>query len=158
ARGNHPWAALAELTRLRVSLDAVLGAADSGPSRSAGQGPVGAPGALGPSGADGAGGSAGVNRTGDAKGAAGPGGAGRAGGQGYGRIAAEAERLAGRLRAYGLPRDAALAELIAARAYVAARRRDDAARCLAVAGGRGLPLEAVLLRRLTRAELAAGAG
>ena len=31
-----------------------------------------------------------------------------------------------------------------------------AARCLAAAGGRGLPLEGVLLRRLTRAELAAG--
>jgi tetratricopeptide (TPR) repeat protein len=85
--------------------------------------------------------------------------------RGYGRTAAEAEELAGRLRAHGLPRDAALAELLAARAYTAARRPDDAARCLAgaarclaAAGGRDQPLEVVLLRRLARAELAAADG
>jgi tetratricopeptide (TPR) repeat protein len=105
-RGNHAWAALAELTRLR----AAFGATSSGARR------------------------------------------------GYGRIAAEAEELADRLRTHGLPRDAAQAELLAARAFTAARRRDAAARCLAAAGGRGLPLEVVLLRRLARAELAAADG
>jgi hypothetical protein len=84
--------------------------------------------------------------------------AARAAGRGHGRIAAQALRVAERLRAHGLPRDAALAELIAARAFTAARRPAAAARCLAAAGGRGLPLEAVLLRRLARAELAAGDG
>ncbi len=84
--------------------------------------------------------------------------AAHAAGRGHARIAAQALRVAGRLRAHGLPRDAALAELIAARAFTAARRPAAAARCLAAAGGRGLPLEAVLLRRLTRAELAAGDG
>jgi hypothetical protein len=82
----------------------------------------------------------------------------RTAGRGHGRIATQALLVAERLRAHGLPRDAALAELIAARAFTAARRPAAAARCLAAAGGRGLPLEAVLLRRLARAELAAGDG
>src|SRR5215471_4074279 len=82
ARGNHAWAALAELTRLRVSLDAALGAAGSGPPGSAGAG--------GPGGAGGAAGPAGTGGPGGAGGADGSGGAGRAGGRGYGRIAAEA--------------------------------------------------------------------
>ena len=110
-RGNHAWAALAELTRLR----ATLGAAGSG---------IGSPGAR----------------------------------RGYARVAAEAEDLACRLRVHGLPKDAAQAELLAARAFTAACRRDDAARCLAAVGGRGMPLEVVLLRRLARAELAAADG
>lgn len=110
-RGNHAWAALAELTRLR----ATLGTAGSG---------AGSPGAR----------------------------------RGYARVAAEAGELAGRLRGHGLPRDAAQAELLAARAFTAACRRDDAARCLAAVGGRGIPLEVVLLRRLARAELAAADG
>jgi tetratricopeptide (TPR) repeat protein len=143
ARGNHAWAALAELTRLRVSLDAALGAAGSASPGSPRLGAVGVGGAGGAAGA------------GDRSGRGGPAGAG---GRGYGRIAAEAERLAGRLRAYGLPRDAALAELLAARAFAALHRPHDAARCLAAAGPRGLPLEAVLLRRLAQAELAVGAG
>jgi hypothetical protein len=105
ARGNHAWAALAELTRLRAAFSAA-----------------------------------------------------HAAGRGHGPVAAQALRVAGRLRAYGLPRDAALAELIAARAFTAARRPAEAAGCLATARVRGLPLEAVLLRRLTRAELAAGDG
>ncbi len=104
ARGNHAWAALAELTRLRAAF--------------------------------------GAQRSGHRK----P------------RIAAEAQQLAARLRAHGLPADAALAELIAARAFTAARRRDDAAGCLAAAGGHGMPLEVVLLRRLARAEQAASDG
>lgn len=108
ARGNHAWAALAELTRLRVSFDAALGTP--------------------------------------------------AAGRGFGQVAAEAERLAGRLRELGLPRDAAIAELLAARAFVASRRRADAARCLASAGVRGLSLEAVLLRRLAQAEMAVADG
>jgi CHAT domain-containing protein len=71
-------------------------------------------------------------------------------------VAAEAQHLAGRLRAYGLRADAALAELIAARALIAAGRRDDAARRLAAAGAdRTLPLEIALLRRLVSAEFAA---
>jgi tetratricopeptide (TPR) repeat protein len=84
--------------------------------------------------------------------------AAHAAGRGHGRIAVQARQVAGRLRAHGLPRDAALAELIAARAFAAAHCRAAAAQCLAAAGGRGLPLEAVLLRRLTRAELAADDG
>lgn len=71
-------------------------------------------------------------------------------------VAIEAQRLAGRLRAYGLPADAALAELIAARALIATGRRDDAARRLATAGAaRTLPLEVALFRRLVSAEFAA---
>jgi tetratricopeptide (TPR) repeat protein len=110
-RGNHAWAALAELTRLRAAfaVEAVL-ARRSGARRA------------------------------------------------RSRIGAEAEELAGRLRAHGLARDAAQAELLAARAFTVDRRRDDAARCLAAADGRGLPLEVVLLRRLARAELAAADG
>jgi tetratricopeptide (TPR) repeat protein len=110
-RGNHAWAALAELTRLR----ATLGTAGSG---------IRSPGAR----------------------------------RGYARVAAEAEELAGRLRVHRLPKDAAQAELLAARAFTAACRPDDAARCLAAVGGRGMPLEVVLLRRLARAELAAADG
>src|SRR5215471_17568423 len=136
ARGNHSWSALAELTRLRVSLDAALGAAGSGPPGSAGQGASGAPGAPRAPGAPGTPGPGGAGSVGGQR------SAGGAGGRGYGRIAAEAERLAGRLRAYGLPRDAVLAELLAARAFAALRRPHEAARCLAAAGPRGLPLEA----------------
>ena len=117
ARGNHAWAALAELTRLRAAFDA----ADP--------------------------------RLGDSAGAGRP-----RSRRPYGRIGTEAAELAGRLRAHGLPRDAAQAELLAARAFGVARRRDDAARCLAGAGGRGMPLEVLLLRRLARAELAAADG
>jgi tetratricopeptide (TPR) repeat protein len=109
-RGNHAWAALAELTRLRAAF------------------------------------------------AGGPPGRRPSARRGHERIAAEAEELAGRLRAHGLPKDAAQAELLAARAFVVARRPDDAARCLAAAGGRGMPLEVLLLRRLARAELAAADG
>jgi tetratricopeptide (TPR) repeat protein len=114
ARGNHAWAALAELTRLRAAFPgfAAVGAV------------AGRPGAR----------------------------------RGLGRIGVEAEELAGRLRAHGLPKDAEQAELLAARAFTVARRRDDAVRCLAAADGRGRPLEAVLLRRLARAELAAADG
>jgi tetratricopeptide (TPR) repeat protein len=117
ARGNHAWAALAELTRLRAAFPAfaVGGAAGAGAGR---------PGAR----------------------------------RGLGRIGVEAEELAGRLRAHGLAKDAAQAELLAARAFTVARRRDDAARCLAAAEGRGRPLEVVLLRRLARAEQAAADG
>jgi tetratricopeptide (TPR) repeat protein len=81
--------------------------------------------------------------------------------RGQTRIAVAASLAAARLRAHGLVRDAALAELLAARAFAAAGRRDDAVRCLTAAGTRGLPLDAILLRRLVRAELAAadtGAG
>jgi tetratricopeptide (TPR) repeat protein len=106
ARGNHAWAALAELTRLRAAFDA----AGPGPRRA------------------------------------------------HRRIGTEAAELAGRLRAHRLPTDAAQAELLAARAFAVARRGDDAARCLAAAAGRGMPLEVLLLRRLARAELAAADG
>jgi tetratricopeptide (TPR) repeat protein len=68
---------------------------------------------------------------------------------------AEARRLAERLRGYGLGADAALAELIAARALLAAGRRKDAAdRVAAVGSARNLPLETLLFRQLTKAELA----
>jgi tetratricopeptide (TPR) repeat protein len=94
--------------------------------------------------------------------AAGPGfgggAAGRRSRRPHGRIGTEAAELAGRLRAHGLPRDAAQAELLAARAFAAARRRDDAVRCLTAAAGRAMPLEVLLLRRLARAELAAADG
>jgi tetratricopeptide (TPR) repeat protein len=106
ARGNHAWAALAELTRLRADFA------------------VSAPG----------------------------------GRRAHGRIGTEAEQLAGRLRAHGLPKDAEQAALLAARAFIVARRRDDAVRCLGAAAGRGRPLEVVLLRRLARAELAVADG
>ena len=106
ARGNHAWAALAELTRLQAAFGA------------------GRPGAR----------------------------------HAHLRIGAEAEELAGRLRGHGLKKDAAQADLLAARAFAVAGRRDDALRCLAAAGRRGLPLEVVLLRRLARAELAAADG
>ncbi len=70
------------------------------------------------------------------------------------RVAAEAARLAERLRAYGLRADSALANLLAARALIAVRRGDEAERRLAAAGtGRTLPLDVALVRRLTRAEL-----
>ena len=70
------------------------------------------------------------------------------------RVAIEAQHLAGCLRTYGLGADAALAELIAARALIAAGRRDDAARRLAAAAARTLPLEVALFRRLVLAEFA----
>ena len=53
--------------------------------------------------------------------------AAHAAGRGHARIAAQALRVAGRLRAHGLPRDAALAELIAARAFTAASPRGSGA-------------------------------
>jgi tetratricopeptide (TPR) repeat protein len=117
ARGNHAWAALAELTRLRAAFPGFAAGAAAGAV-------AGRPGAR----------------------------------RGLGRIGVEAEELAGRLRAHGLPKDAEQAELLAARAFTAARRHDDAVRCLAAADGRGRPLEVVLLRRLARAELAAADG
>jgi hypothetical protein len=71
-------------------------------------------------------------------------------------IAAEALRLAGRLRGCGLASDADLAELLAARTLLAAGRSDEARRWLAVVRRRGqaAPLNVRLLRRLVRAELA----
>jgi CHAT domain-containing protein len=113
ARGNHAWAGLAELTRLRASMD------------DAGRRPGRAHGARAHSPA---------------------------------RVAAEAGELAQRLRGHHLRADATLATLIAARALIAAGRLDDAASRLAAVGGRGLPLDITLLRRLARAELAARSG
>ena len=71
-------------------------------------------------------------------------------------IAAEALRLAGRLRGCGLANDADLAELLAARTLLAAGRSDEARRRLAAVRRRGqaVPLNVRLLRRLARAELA----
>ena len=71
-------------------------------------------------------------------------------------IAAEALRLAGRLRGCGLANDADLAELLAARTLLAAGRSDEARRRLTVVRRRGqaTPLNVRLLRRLVRAELA----
>jgi tetratricopeptide (TPR) repeat protein len=71
-------------------------------------------------------------------------------------VAAEAVRLAERLRDLGLPNDAELAELLAARALLATGRLDEARRRLAATRRRGAPtpLAVRLLRRLTRAELA----
>ena len=71
-------------------------------------------------------------------------------------IAAEALRLAGRLRGCGLASDADLAELLAARTLLAAGRSDEARRLLAVVRRRrqAAPLNVRLLRRLVRAELA----
>ena len=72
------------------------------------------------------------------------------------RIAAEATRLAGRLRARGLADDADMAELITVRALAAAGRTEEATRRLAVVRRRGrtVPLDIALLRRLAQAELA----
>jgi tetratricopeptide (TPR) repeat protein len=99
ARGNHAWAALAELTRLRAAfaVEAAVGGVGAVSGRPRAR-------------------------------------------RGHGRMGAEAEELAGRLRAHGLPKDAAQAELLAARAFTVDRRPEDAARCLAAAGGRGMPL------------------
>ena len=71
-------------------------------------------------------------------------------------IAAEALRLARRLRGCGLANDADLAELLAARTLLAAGRSEEARRRLAVVRHRGqaTPLNVRLLRRLVRAELA----
>jgi len=71
-------------------------------------------------------------------------------------IAAEALRLAGRLRGCGLASDADLAELLAARTLLAAGRSEEARRRLAIVRRRGqaTPLNVRLLRRLVRAELA----
>jgi len=71
-------------------------------------------------------------------------------------IAAEALRLAGRLRGCGLANDADLAELLAARTLLAAGRSEEARRRLAVVRRRGqaTPLNVRLLRRLVRAEMA----
>jgi tetratricopeptide (TPR) repeat protein len=71
------------------------------------------------------------------------------------KIAADGQRLAGRLRGHGLHADAALAELMAARVLLGAGRRDEAAGQLRkVSGRRNLPLETLLLRQLVRAEFA----
>ncbi len=71
-------------------------------------------------------------------------------------IAAEALRLAGRLRGCGLTNETDLAELLAARMLLAAGRTDEAGRLLAAdrRGGQAAPLNVRLLRRLARAELA----
>jgi CHAT domain-containing protein len=71
-------------------------------------------------------------------------------------VAAEAMRLADRLRGCGLANDADLAELLAAQALLAAGRLDEARQLITVARGRSqaTPLNVRLLRRLTRAELA----
>ena len=73
-----------------------------------------------------------------------------------GRIAAQAEQLARRLRDCGLRNDADLAELLAARALVAAGRPAEARRRIAATRRRGLgaSLEVGLLRQLAKAELA----
>src|SRR5262249_11434982 len=83
---------------------------------------------------------------------------GPARGQSTAKVAAEAGELAQRLHGHHLRADATLASLIAARALIAAGRLDDAASRLAAVGGRGLPLDLTLLRRLARAELAARTG
>lgn len=138
ARGNDAWAALAELTRLRA-------AAASRPPAGFQAGLLAGGGTVGGRAADG--------------GAAGGGaGASRARGYSAAGLAAEAQQLAVRLRGHRLRADAAHAELIAARALIAAGHQDDAARGLDRAGGRGLPLDVTLLRRLTRAELAMARG
>ena len=71
-------------------------------------------------------------------------------------VAAEAMRLADRLRGCGLANDADLAELLAAQALLAAGRLDEARQLITVPRGRSqaTPLNVRLLRRLTRAELA----
>jgi hypothetical protein len=74
------------------------------------------------------------------------------------RLAAQAGELAQRLRAHRLHGDAALAELIAARALISAGQLDDVGRRLAAVDSRRLPLDLVLLHRLTRAEFAARSG
>ena len=76
------------------------------------------------------------------------------------RVAAEAQQLAGRLRARGLARDADTAELIGTRALVTAGRLVQAGQRMNTVQGRGprLPLEVSLLRWLARAELASRDG
>jgi hypothetical protein len=75
--------------------------------------------------------------------------------RGAGTIAAEAVRVAGRLRGCGLDHDADLAELLAARALVAAGRLAETGRLVAgTRHGTTAPLAVGLLRRLARAELA----
>src|SRR5262249_15748810 len=71
-------------------------------------------------------------------------------------VAAEALRLAERLRGFGLRSDADIAELVAARALIAAGRTAEAADAIATVRrrGSGLSLEGRLLRRLARSELA----
>jgi len=71
-------------------------------------------------------------------------------------VAADAARLAQRLRGLGLSRDAELAELLGARALLAAGRPDEARQRLAATRGRGtvMPLPVKLMRRLAQAELA----
>jgi CHAT domain-containing protein len=77
-----------------------------------------------------------------------------------GSTAAEAVRLAERLRGCGLSGDAAVAELIAARGMLAAGRRREAERRIAAVRCRGqaVSLDVSLLRRLARAELAERSG
>jgi tetratricopeptide (TPR) repeat protein len=133
ARGNDAWAALAELTRLRAAAAGRLPAASRArPAASAG--------------------------TAADRAAGGGTGAGRPRGYSAARLAAEAQQLAVRLRGHRLRADAAHAEFLAARALIAAGRLDDAACGIDRAGGRGLPLDVTLLRRLTRAELAMARG
>jgi tetratricopeptide (TPR) repeat protein len=76
------------------------------------------------------------------------------------RVAAEAQRLAVRLRGCGLGRDADTAELIGARALVVAGRLEQAGPRIAGVRGRGppQPREVSLLRWLARAELASQEG
>lgn len=71
-------------------------------------------------------------------------------------VAAEALGLAERLRTFGLHSDADIAELVAARALIAAGRTEEAADRIEAVRRRGsaLSLEASLLRRLVRSELA----
>jgi tetratricopeptide (TPR) repeat protein len=77
-----------------------------------------------------------------------------------GSTAAEAVRLAERLRGCGLSGDAAVAELIAARGMLAAGRSREAERRIAAVRCRGqaASLDVSLLRRLARAELAERSG
>jgi len=71
-------------------------------------------------------------------------------------IAAEAQLIAARLRGCGLPGDASVADLIAARALVAAGRPGEARQRIAATRRHGqvISMEASLLRRLAKAELA----
>ncbi len=75
-------------------------------------------------------------------------------------IADEASLIAERLRGCGLRDDADVAELISARALIAAGRHDEVKERIKAArrGGPAASLEASLLRRLARAELADAEG
>ncbi|HEY5986708.1 MAG TPA: CHAT domain-containing protein [Streptosporangiaceae bacterium] len=75
-------------------------------------------------------------------------------------IAAQALLLAGRLRDCGLTQDADMADLIAGRALIAAGRNGEAQERIKMVRRRGpsVSLDASLLRRLARAELAEAEG